>query len=79
MATIVKVVQRTDKYGNREDFDRLLKRFKKSYQESGILSELRKREYAKSPSQKRKEKSKLAEARRRKEERKAARYVVAEN
>lgn len=51
-----------------ESFDSLMKRFKKKVQDDGIAQELKRREYYLSPSQKRKRKSELAEARRRKQE-----------
>lgn len=76
-ATRVKIVRQTDKYGNVcEDFEHMMRRFKKAYQESGILADLRNHEFARSPMQKKREKHKIAEARRIKEERKMARFVI---
>lgn len=73
-ATSVKVVRRVDKEGNYETFDVMLKRFRKLYQESGLLQDMRKHEFAMSPSQKRKIKREQAEKRRRKEEAKEQKY-----
>jgi len=42
--------------GNNESFENLLKRFNKRVQQSGILSEIRHREYFEKPSVKRKRK-----------------------
>ena len=42
--------------GNNESFESLLKRFNKRVQQSGILSEIRHREYFEKPSVKRKRK-----------------------
>lgn len=44
-----------------EDIETLIKRFKRKVNSEGILTELKKREYYLSPSQKRKEKSKEAQ------------------
>ncbi len=44
------------KAGNNESFESLLKRFNKSVQQAGILSEMRHREYFEKPSVKRKRK-----------------------
>ena len=49
-----------------EDVESLIKRFKKKVVAEGILTELRKREYYLSPSEKRKEKSKQAQKKLRK-------------
>jgi small subunit ribosomal protein S21 len=49
-----------------EDVESLIKRFKKKVINEGTLTELKKREYYLSPSQKRKEKSKQAQKRLRK-------------
>ncbi|MBI2288085.1 MAG: 30S ribosomal protein S21 [Chloroflexi bacterium] len=56
--------------GNNESFESLLKRFNRRVQQSGILSEIRHREYFEKPSVKRKRKE---AARRRKATRVAAR------
>lgn len=45
------------KLGKNESLDNALRRFKKTCQKSGILSELRKREFYDKPSVKRKKKS----------------------
>ncbi|MBI2980352.1 MAG: 30S ribosomal protein S21 [Chloroflexi bacterium] len=55
--------------GNNESFESLLKRFNRRVQQSGILSEIRHREYFEKPSVKRKRKE---AARRRKATRVAA-------
>lgn len=52
-----------------------LKKFKKQVEEEGLMRELRKREYYRSPSLKRAEKSKEAEKRRRSLELKQKRYT----
>ncbi len=65
---MVKVVKREN-----ESTEKLIKRFKKAVQEDGLTKELRKREYYRSPSIKRKEKEKEAERRRRKAEAKLKR------
>lgn len=52
-----------------------LKKFKKQVEEEGLMRELRKREYYRSPSLKRAEKSKEAEKRRRLLELKQKRYT----
>ena len=44
------------KAGNNESFESLLKRFNKRVQQSGVLSEVRHREYFEKPSVKRKRK-----------------------
>lgn len=75
-ATRVKIVRQVDKYGNKEEFEHMMRRFKKAYQESGILADLRNHEYARSPMQKKREKQKIAEARRIKEARKMERFVI---
>ena len=49
-----------------EDAESLIRRFKKKVINEGILTELKKRDYYLSPSQKRKEKSKQAQKRLRK-------------
>lgn len=46
-----------------ESFDSALKRFKKSCAKSGIISEIRKREYYEKPSVRRKKKSEAARKR----------------
>ncbi len=46
-----------------EDFERLLKRFKKEVEKAGILSELKKREFYEKPSEKRKRRLKAARRR----------------
>ena len=53
-----------------ETFDSLLKRFKRQIQDEGLAQELKKREYYLSPAQKRREKSKNAQIRQRRIERK---------
>lgn len=65
----VKVVAREN-----EPFEILFRRFKKSYQESGILQDVRRKEFYMSPSEKRREKSKQAQRRREREERKLGKY-----
>ena len=75
-ATNVKVIRRVDKDGNYESFDVMFKRFRKLYQESGILQDIRKKEYAMSPSQKRNSKRELANKRRKREEAKMAKYYT---
>jgi len=55
--------------GNNESFESLLKRFNKRVQQSGVLSEIRHREYFEKPSVKRKRKEAA-------KKRKAARTVV---
>lgn len=74
-ATRVKVVRQTNRYGTEETVEMMIRRFQKAYQEAGVLADLRKHEYALSPMQKKREKAKLAEARRIKEQRKTERYV----
>ena len=78
-ATNVKVVRRVDKDGNLEPFEFMMKRFKKAYQESGVLADVRKHEYAMSKGQKRAEKRKRAEETRRREEAKENRYYRKED
>lgn len=46
-----------------EDFERLLKRFKKEVEKAGILSELKKREFYEKPSERRKRRLKAARRR----------------
>ncbi len=46
--------------GKDESFERALRRFKKSCQEAGVLSELRRREHYEKPSVRRKKKSDAA-------------------
>ncbi|GAB4431179.1 MAG: 30S ribosomal protein S21 [bacterium] len=46
-----------------EDFERLLKRFKKEVEKAGILSELKKREFYEKPSEKKKRRLKAARRR----------------
>ena len=55
-----------------EQFDSLLKRFKKEYAKSGILNDLRKHEAYQSPSEKKREKRQRNERMRLKLARKAA-------
>ena len=45
------------KVGNNENFESLLRRFSKKVQQSGILSEIRRREHYEKPSIKRKRKA----------------------
>ena len=79
-ATNVKVVRRVNNAtGEVESFDSLLRRFKRSYQDSGVLADLRKHEFAMSKSQKRREKSKLAEKQRLKDQRKLEKYTISLN
>ena len=78
-ATNLKIVRKVDKEGNLEPFEFMMKRFKKAYQESGILAEVRKHEYAMSRSQKLAEKRKRAEEVRRKEEQRARKYIKKED
>jgi len=73
-ATRVKIVRKLTKDGYLEPVEIMIKRFEKAYQEAGVLSDVRKHEYALSPSQKKREKQKIAEARRIKEQRKLERY-----
>ena len=75
-ATNIKVVRRVDKEGNLEPFEFMMRRFKKYYQESGILASLRKHEFAMSKSQKRNEKRKRAEKARRIEEAKQRKFSI---
>ena len=77
-ATNVRIVRRVDREGNVEPFDIMLKRFKKAYQESGILADLRKHEFAMSKGQKKAEKRKRAAEVRRRDEARANRYVIRE-
>ncbi len=46
-----------------EDFERLLKRFKKEVEKAGVLSELKKREFYEKPSERKKKKLKAARRR----------------
>lgn len=46
-----------------EDFEKLLKRFKKEVEKAGILSELKKREFYEKPSEKKKRRLKAARRR----------------
>jgi small subunit ribosomal protein S21 len=46
-----------------EDFERLLKRFKKEVEKAGVLSELKKREFYEKPSEKKKRRQKAARRR----------------
>ena len=78
-ATNLKVVRRVDKEGNLEPFELMMRRFKKSYQESGILVDVRKHEFAMGPSEKRREKSKQAERTRIKEQRKLEKFSIPDN
>jgi len=52
------------KVGKNETLDSALRRFKRSCQKSGVLSEVRKREHYEKPSVKRKKKSEAARKRR---------------
>jgi len=52
------------KVGKNETLDSALRRFKRSCQKSGVLSELRRREHYEKPSVKRKKKSEAARKRR---------------
>lgn len=56
-----------------ETFEHLMKRFKKKVQDDNLIKELKKHEYYRSPSLKRKEKAAEAEKRRRRAEAKLAR------
>lgn len=78
-ATNVKVIRKIDKEGNLEPFEFMMRRFKKAYQESGVLADVRKHEFALGPSEKRREKSKQAERTRLKEKRKLEKFVVPES
>lgn len=51
------------KVGKTESLDAALRRFKRSCQKSGVLSEVRKREHYEKPSVKRKKKSEAARKR----------------
>ncbi|HWI55364.1 MAG TPA: 30S ribosomal protein S21 [Desulfobacteria bacterium] len=51
------------KVGKNETLDSALRRFKRSCQKSGVLSELRKREHYEKPSVKKKKKSEAARKR----------------
>lgn len=73
-AVQVKVVRREG-----EDFEHMLKRFKKAYQEQGILADIRKNEFYRSPSLKKREKRENAEKRRRKEARKHGNFSRFDN
>jgi len=75
-AVNLKIVRRVDKEGNLEPFELMMKRFRKAYQESGILADVRKKEYALGPSEKRREKRKQAERLRLKEQRKLDKYEI---
>lgn len=50
-----------------ENFESMLRRFRRAVEQEGIMAELKKRRYYMTPSEKRKIKQKLAEKRRRKE------------
>ena len=50
-----------------EPVEVLIRRFQRAVEQAGIMKELKKRAYYMSPSEKRKEKRKIAEKRRRKE------------
>jgi len=52
------------KVGKNETLDSALRRFKRSCQKSGVLSEVRRREHYEKPSVKRKKKSEAARKRR---------------
>ena len=69
-ATQIRVIRRED-----EDFEHLFKRFKKAYQESGILAETRRKEFYVGTSEKRRLKHEEALREKRKEERKNAYYA----
>ncbi|HUT55665.1 MAG TPA: 30S ribosomal protein S21 [bacterium] len=58
-----------------ESFESALRRFKKQCEKSGILSDIRKREYYEKPSIKRKKKALAARKRLMKKLRKAQRYM----
>ena len=68
-ATQIKVVLRDG-----ENFEQMMRRFKKAYQESGVLAEVRKHEFYQSKSEKRRIKHENALKERNKEERKGG-YV----
>lgn len=57
-----------------EEFEKLLKRFKKEVEKAGILSELKKREFYEKPSEKRKRRLKAARRRALKRARKERMY-----
>ena len=69
-ATQIKVTRREG-----EDFEHMFKRFKKAYQESGILAEARKKEFYVGKSEKRRLKHEEALKVKRKEERQNAFYT----
>ena len=75
-AVNLSIKRRIDKDGNFEPFELMMKRFRKSYQESGILADVRKKEFAMGPSEKRREKRKQAERLRLKEQRKLEKYEI---
>lgn len=60
---------------NNESFESALRRFKKQCEKSGVLSEIRKREYYEKPSIKRKKKALAARKRLMKKLRKQQRYM----
>jgi len=68
-ATRIKVVRRDG-----EDIEHLLRRFKKEYQESGIMADAKKKEYYVGPSEKRRLKHEEAVKARKREERLNAIY-----
>lgn len=79
-AANIKIVRRVNSAtGEMESFDSLLRRFKRAYQDSGVLAGVRKHEFAMSKSQKRREKRKLAEKQRLKDQRKLEKYVITLN
>lgn len=75
-ATNVKVVRKVNQYGEYEPFEIMFKRFRKAYQESGVLADIRKHEFAMGPSEKRRVKSKEAERTRLREQRKLEKFEI---
>lgn len=59
-----------------ESFEAMLRRFKKSVERSGVLAELKKREFYEKPSVRKKKKSEAAKKRKMKEEKKASRFKL---
>ena len=78
-ATNVKIIRRVDREGNLEPFELMMKRFKKAYQESGVLQDLKNHEFAMGPSEKRRIKRENAEKRRRREEAKARKFFKSDD
>ena len=68
-ATQIKIVRRED-----EDFEHFFKRFKKAYQESGVMADARRKEFYIGPSEKRRLKHEEAVKERKREARKNAYY-----